>query len=321
MRVVSLGSGSSGNALLVEAGPQGRTKLLIDAGLSGSLIHERLRKLHIHPAQLQSILVTHEHSDHVLGIPLLMKRYGIPVIADARTCTAIEDGLLSGSWRSDSGTLIASPSDDALAELPSSNGLYTLSMQESREVLLNAEGTRRMQFLPVGTYRRIGDIEAISFPISHDAIAPCGYLLRAGGCRVCIITDSGEVTPEMLECIGQADLLILEANHDRERLVRGPYPQILKQRILSSKGHLSNDQAADAVLHTWRADSVRWLWLAHLSRTNNTPSLALKSVRARLQAAGANLAQLHISALPPGMGWVWDSTQMWHEASLWEMNA
>ncbi|HEV2656715.1 MAG TPA: hypothetical protein VGT82_17245, partial [Ktedonobacteraceae bacterium] len=83
---------------------------------------------------------------------------------------------------------------------------------------------------------------------------------------------------------------------------------------------LSNDQAADAVLRTWRPDSVRWLWLAHISRTNNTPALALRSVRARLQAAGANLTQLHISALPPDMGGVWDSTQLWQTRSLWEMS-
>ena len=324
MRVVSLGSGSSGNALLVEAGSQGRTKLLVDAGLSGSLIHERLRKLSVHPSQLQGVLVTHEHSDHVLGLPPLMKRYATPVIADARTCKAIEDGLLAGSWRTDSGALIATPPDNVLetAAGPTlSSGLDAMSIHESREILLNAEGTRRMQSFPVGTCRRIGDIEAVSFPTSHDAVAPCGYLLTAGGCRVCIVTDSGEVTSEMLTCIGEADLLILEANHDRERLIRGPYPQMLKQRILSSRGHLSNDQAAEAVLRTWRSDSVRWLWLAHLSRTNNTPSLALRSVRARLQAAGANLSHIHISTLPPGMGSVWDSTQLWHTGSLWEMDA
>ena len=77
--------------------------------------------------------------------------------------------------------------------------------------------------------------------------------------------------------------------------------------------------AADAVLRVWRPDGVRWLWLSHLSRTNNTPLLALKSMRTRLQDARANLAQLHISALPPDMGSVWDSTQLWHAPSLWEM--
>jgi phosphoribosyl 1,2-cyclic phosphodiesterase len=123
----------------------------------------------------------------------------------------------------------------------------------------------------------------------------------------------------MLEALNQADLLILESNHDRERLLRGPYPYALKQRILSSTGHLSNDQAAEAVLRTWRTDAVRWLWLSHLSRTNNTPKIALQSMRSRIQEAKANLGQLHISVLPHTIGAIWDSTQLWHAPSLWEM--
>src|SRR5439155_12698326 len=99
--------------------------------------------------------------------------------------------------------------------------------------------------LPIGSTRVIGDIEVTSFPTSHDAVAPCGYLLSAGGCRVCVVTDTGEVTEAMLDQIRHADLLILEANHDRELLLRGPYPQSLKMRILSATGHLSNDQTAD----------------------------------------------------------------------------
>ena len=155
-----------------------------------------------------------------------------------------------------------------------------------------------------------------SFPTSHDAVAPCGYLLHAGGCRVCIVTDSGEVTPETLKAIHHADLLILEANHDRERLLNGPYPWSLKQRILSSNGHLSNDQAARAVLAAWSLQGARWLWLAHLSRTNNTPSLAIGHMRTQLQNAGVNLSQVSIAALPPGMGEMWDSTGLWYNLSL-----
>src|SRR5437868_3881697 len=176
-----------------------------------------------------------------------------------------------------------------------------------------------MMPMEIGSRRVIGDIEVVSFPVSHDAVAPAGYLLIAGGCRICIVIDSGEVTPAMLAAMQHADLLILETNHDRERLIRGPYPYALKQRILSATGHLSNDQAADAVLRTWRADSVRWLWLAHLSRTNNTPKVALQSMLTNLEAAHANLAQIHVSVLPPGMGKMWDSTLLWHEPSLWEM--
>lgn len=310
MRVVSLASGSGGNALLIEAGPRRRTKLLIDAGLNGRALTDRLQSVGAHPAQLQGVLVTHEHIDHVAGLPILMKRYAIPVIADSLTYKAIESSLASGFWRTDSGALLSSKMED--------DELHSPTHDVVRDGL--QEGTlKRVVSLPVGSRRTVGDIEVLSFPVSHDAVAPCGYLLQAGGCRVCVVTDSGEVTAAMLDMIRHADLLILEANHDRERLLRGPYPQALKQRILSRIGHLSNDQTADAILRTWRSDSVRWLWLAHLSRTNNTASLALSSVRARLLAARANLAQLHISALPSDMGYVWDSTELWRMPSLWEM--
>src|SRR5450759_3179707 len=90
MRVTSLGSGSSGNALLVEAGPRGRTKVLVDAGLAGNILVERLRHAGIHPKQLQGVLITHEHIDHVIGLPVLMKRYGIPAISAPATLAAIQ---------------------------------------------------------------------------------------------------------------------------------------------------------------------------------------------------------------------------------------
>lgn len=299
MRVVSLGSGSSGNALLVEAGPLRRTKILVDAGLSMRVLTERLHAVGVHPSQLQAIVITHEHSDHVIGLPMLLKRNEISLVADSRTYDAIKDGLASGIWRSDSGALVSRHGDTM--EALSSTNLSSVCA------------------LDVGSHCTIGDIEVTSFATSHDAVAPCGYLLQAGGCRVCLVTDTGEVTPEMLAVMQHADLLIIESNHDRTRLLRGPYPQALKQRILSTTGHLSNDQAADAILRTWRADGVRWLWLAHISRTNNTPSLALNSVRARLQAAHANVAQVHLSVLPPTLGGIWDSTQLWQAPSLWEM--
>ncbi|MHB8599003.1 MAG: MBL fold metallo-hydrolase [Ktedonobacteraceae bacterium] len=316
MRVISLGSGSSGNALLVEAGARGRTKILIDAGLSSRVIAERLQRVGVHPAQLQAVFVTHEHSDHIIGLPVLMKRYGIPVFTTPETLAAIEQSLASGIWRTDSGTLVAPdvivPGVDSESSENGDLESAVLSIKSTLEKPRNSP-------LPAGSRLLIGDIEVQSFPISHDAVAPCGYLLSAGGCRVCVVTDSGEVTPAMLEVMQHADLLILESNHDRQRLLRGPYPYHLKQRILSPHGHLSNDQAAEAVIRTWRPDSVRWLWLAHLSRTNNTPKLALNSMLANLEAAHANLSQIHISVLPPGIGGIWDSTQLWHSTTLWEM--
>lgn len=306
MRVVSLASSSSGNSLLIEAGPRGRTKLLIDVGLSLRQLVQRLRSHNVRPEQLQGVLITHEHSDHVRGLPSLLTRYGVSAITDPRTYQAVVASIAAGCWSTDSGNF---------KEIESLDGAPT----DFFESPLTDDAP--LQALPAGSHRVIGDIEVTSFPIPHDAVAPCGYLLRAGGCRVCVVTDCGSVTPTMLEAIRHADLLVLEANHDRERLIRGPYPRMLKARILGPNGHLSNDQTAEAVLHTWRFDSVRWLWLAHLSRTNNTPTLALEGIRGSLRKAGADLAQIHISALPPDIGPTWDSTRLWQATDLWKTRA
>jgi len=338
MRVVSLGSGSSGNAILVEAGPNRRTKLLVDAGFSLRILSERLRLAGVTLSQIQGVLITHEHSDHILGLPMIMKGYTIPIIADPRTLAAIEQIFTAGILRTESGALVSIDTESSIDQGDHHtiyNGSSDQSVNGREETSLNLaldhsdpwddphnrSHSARPDYihLAVGAHCMIGDIEVMSFPVSHDAVAPCGYLLSAGGCRVCVAIDSGEVTPTMLEAMNQADLLILESNHDRERLLRGPYPYSLKQRILSSTGHLSNDQAAEAVLRTWRTDAVRWLWLAHLSRTNNTPKLALQRMRIRIQEVGVNLEQVHLSVLPHTMGVVWDSTQIWHVPSLWEM--
>src|SRR5207245_9393669 len=90
MRVVSLGSGSSGNALLIEAGPNGRTKLLVDAGFSERILRERLRSVGVTMSQIQGILITHEHADHILGLSTIMNRYATPVVADPRTLDHIK---------------------------------------------------------------------------------------------------------------------------------------------------------------------------------------------------------------------------------------
>ena len=299
MRVTSLGSGSSGNALLIEAGPRGRTKLLVDAGFSGRNLTRRLRQAGVSPAQLTGILVTHEHIDHVLGLPYMMKYHKLPVITNPLTISAIQGIFAGETARTDSGALVP--------------------LELETGTLDNAQAAELFHTLPPESSACFGDIEVILFPVSHDAAAPCGFLLSAGGCRVCVVIDTGEVTAAMLAMMQHADLLILEANHDRERLLRGPYPYALKQRILSATGHLSNDQAAEAFLRTWRGDAVRWVWLSHLSRTNNTPRLVLNTMRARMSEAGANPAQAHITTLPPHMGGVWDSTQLWQNTSLWEI--
>jgi phosphoribosyl 1,2-cyclic phosphodiesterase len=331
MRIISLASGSTGNALLVEAGPQRRTKVLVDAGINGRLLTNRLMQVAVHSTHLQGVLVTHEHSDHIIGLPALMKRFAIPAIADPRTLAAIEECFASGIWRTDSGSsMYRSSYFESYPALSTSNSIDEQQAGENPSLTTNEPGNlptngmwqgdklRYTTPLNIGSRFVIGDIEVRSFPVSHDAVAPCGYLLKADGHCVCIAIDSGKVTPTMLKMMAQADLLIIESNHDRQRLINGPYPYSVKQRILSTKGHLSNDQAAEAILHTWQPHGVRWVWLSHLSQVNNTPELALEAMRNHIEFAGANPSQVFISASPPGMGSVWDSAQLWRTPSLWE---
>ncbi|MFH0968318.1 MAG: MBL fold metallo-hydrolase [Methanobacteriota archaeon] len=119
----------------------------------------------------------------------------------------------------------------------------------------------------------VGGFQVEAFPISHDATEPCGYLISEGSTRLCYCTDTGIVTSGMQEMLNQADGLIIESNHCTEMLRAGPYPEYLKRRIASHRGHLSNTDAS-AVLREL-GDSLHLAILAHLSEENNEPDLAL----------------------------------------------
>jgi phosphoribosyl 1,2-cyclic phosphodiesterase len=266
--VVSLGSGSGGNALLVQTS---RTAVLVDAGFSARILASRLRQAGATPAMLGAILLTHEHADHACGAAAFAAAHGVPLVADPRTLRAVFDQTPAG-----------------------------LVGQAARDALPREE-------LHVGRSMRLGDLEVRSFPVSHDAAAPCGYVLSTGAWTVTIATDTGECAPPVVEALRGAHLLVLEANHDRERLLAGPYPWHLKRRILGSTGHLSNEQSAEALAQALD-DGPRWIWLAHLSKMNNTPDLARAQVREYLWARGLGHARIQVA--PPGMGPAWDSSAL-----------
>lgn len=270
MRVVSLGSGSSGNAVLVRTG---RTAVLVDAGFPVRTLTSRLRQAGVTPGMLGAVLLTHEHADHACGARAFARRHGIPLIADPRTLKAV----------------FAQP-----------------------QMADEQAGSVEQVQLPVGRATKLHDLEVRGFPISHDAVAPCGYVLATDAWRVCVVTDTGEARTEMIEAMRGAHLLVIEANHDVERLRTGPYPWPLKRRILSPTGHLSNEQTAQALLSVLD-DGPRWVWLAHLSRTNNTPDLARAHVKLSLRQAG--LGHVKLDVAPPGVGPIWDSAGLWEATS------
>jgi phosphoribosyl 1,2-cyclic phosphodiesterase len=132
------------------------------------------------------------------------------------------------------------------------------------------------------------------FTIAHDAADPCGFVVKASGCTVGIGTDLGYVTRLIEEKFTGLDLLVFESNHDPEMLINGPYPWFLKQRISSRNGHLSNPEAADFLKSTI-TEQTRHILLAHLSRTNNTPSLAMTICSEALAEAGNSVTRLYMT--------------------------
>ena len=133
------------------------------------------------------------------------------------------------------------------------------------------------QEMDSGSQMGLGDFIVRSFRVSHDAAEPVGYVVEACGSRIAYATDTGCVTPALREALKKADLCILESNHDLDWLLRGPYPPIMKRRVASELGHLSNSDASDLLADRLEEDGPTAIWLAHLSRVNNSPALARKS--------------------------------------------
>lgn len=235
--VHSLGSGSAGNSVFIQAGG---TRILIDAGVNVLQLQKRLSKYRISLSDIDAVFLTHEHGDHSRSIYSLSRRYGVPIIANPATLTVLSREFAAPNWR----------------------------------------------VLDTGCSRVVGDVVVESFPISHDAVDPVGYSVYYRSWKVSLVTDTGVAGAEISAGLAGSNLAIIEANHDVERLIAGPYPESLKGRILSDTGHLSNDAASDLILRL--SDTVKsptFVWLAHLSDTNNTPRLARRSIQKRLSDA------------------------------------
>lgn len=228
----SLASGSSGNCHLIN---DGENSILIDAGLSGVRIENKLKEIDIDPKSLIAILVSHEHSDHICGVGVLSRRYNIPIYANKGTW----DGM-----------------DTKIGEIREDNTKY---------------------FNSAGEFN-IKDFNIRPYDISHDANEPVGFSIEKDNIKISIVTDLGHIDKNIIEQVGDSDLVVLESNHDEEMLKVGRYSYYLKRRILSDVGHLSNEAAGNAIIDLVEKN-VRSILLAHLSRENNFPELAVATVK------------------------------------------
>ncbi len=140
-------------------------------------------------------------------------------------------------------------------------------------------------------------VETVATP--HDCEGSVGYRLGADGRSFSIVTDLGFVTKNIYNTAAGSDTAVVEMNHDVQMLRTGPYPEPLKRRILSERGHLSNEEGARLAAALVQAGARRII-LGHLSRENNTRELALEAARSAVEAAGAEVGKdVEIVAAPP----------------------
>jgi len=326
VRFTVLASGSKGNSTVVSGG---RTRILVDAGLSCRELFRRMRLAEEAPETLDAIVITHEHQDHVNGLAVTARKLGIPVYFTESTHRAWMRWLTPrrqmtyAQWleqcRKQAAEREAEPESsvpEAAADLsdPEEVGL------EDAENESLAEGAEASQpghqrpdpteepsstkpptmkedptWLPAVEYFRagepfsIGDIAVSPFTIPHDAADPVGFVLSSEGVRMGFATDLGYIPPNVKEQLRDLDLLLLESNHDLEMLRDGPYPWSVKQRVLSRVGHLSNDATAD-FLSTSYDGQAAYVILAHLSENNNLPELARVAAERALLGRASLLA-------------------------------
>ena len=174
-------------------------------------------------------------------------------------------------------------------------GLATLVKRVSLPILCTPETGRQICYrvagvasmlrpIQPGGTTQVADCRITSIPTSHDIPGSTGFRLDWAGRSVGYLTDTG-IIPQQAQALLGADLLVLEANHDVETLLSGPYPYYLKERVLGRWGHLSNEAAAQFAAQAARCGTGDII-LAHLSKENNTPQMAWNTVSAALSAAG-----------------------------------
>jgi phosphoribosyl 1,2-cyclic phosphodiesterase len=169
---------------------------------------------------------------------------------------------------------------------------YNLPVYIAKNTLKAAPQLGRLHeanYFECGQGFSIGSLSIHPFSISHDAADPAGFTFQQNGAKIGIATDLGIATTMVKEHLKDCILIVLEANHDSDMLINGPYPWPLKQRIKGRSGHLSNHDSS-ALLKEIQHDQLKYVVLAHLSETNNTPDMAYQTVGEALTRCRAHLS-------------------------------
>ena len=248
MKLTVLGSGSTGNAVLIVAG---NTRVLVDAGLSAKEIARRLAIMGEDAQRLDAVLVTHEHGDHAGGLRVLLQSVDCPVYISAQTLDAYVSERFN--INNDEPRRRAKALKDRVEQIESSRDF------------------------------RIGEIDFHPFTLPHDAVDNFGFTATHQGVKIATVMDFGHMTTLVTEQLRGCAAVVIESNHSRDMLKAcDAYPWDLKQRILSRLGHLSNEDVADWLREGFDG-TAKYIVLAHLSLRANNPYLAKISAEVALR--------------------------------------
>lgn len=259
MKLCSLASGSGGNASLLK---HGKTRFLIDIGISKKALISELNDLEQNIHDINALFITHEHIDHIKGLGPLLRAYHIPVYLTEGTYNAVMNYKGLGEVDKD---------------------LFNVIIPEKDYIIDNL------------TVRAIAT--------DHDAAQPVAYKFSVDDISAAIVTDLGTYTESMVEQLRGIDACLIEANHDIRMLEMGPYPYQLKLRILSSNGHLSNDDCLKLICLLMK-DKLKKVILGHLSNENNLPKIAYETIRQGINENGNTLTELLVAAPKGHSEWI-----------------
>ena len=227
MRVCVLSSGSKGNCTYVETSSH---KYLIDLGRNKKYIVDKLKEIDVKPQDIDYILISHSHDDHISALEGFTKTY--------KTKVCLTEEILSH-----------------------------LSFMKNYENLIIYDDNLNLMEDIITTIK-----------VSHDSNDARNFIIEDGKYSLCYITDTGYINHKYFKLLENRTIYLFESNHDIEMLQEGPYPVWLKKRVLSDSGHLSNISAG-VYLSKFIGDKTKKVILIHLSETNNTPEIALKTVK------------------------------------------
>ena len=240
MKAIILGSGSKGNSTLLIGNEK---KLLIDVGFSYPKMKMLLENYDTNFDEINGILITHTHKDHISGLSSIIKKHHIKVYTN----------------------VIMYPE---------------LSKIIDEENIIICDDDYQIDCFNISTIHT-----------SHDALGSVGFIINDETNSLVYITDTGYINQVYMERLMNKNLYIMESNHDIELLMTGPYPYILKQRVVGDKGHLSNEMAGN-YLKNMIGDNTKKIVLAHLSETNNEPSIAVNTINSIVSLDEKNITLL-----------------------------